>query len=198
VEIPITLALLAGILPDLDLYFQPIGLVHHTYTHSLVILGPLVILLSIILRRKGLIISIGILSHLFTDGLVGTIPILFPLSLVQVGFGLGVPSAIDTILEVGILPLALLYAVINGDAKAIIHGDSRNMLMLIPLGAILSLSLLFAQDNNIYLPEYAFARQALIGITIGHFLLGGVMALSTLQGFRSRVKNKQISIKVEG
>jgi len=197
-DIPLSLALLAGIIPDFDFFLQPLGLAHHTYTHSIIILGPLAILLTIIFRRRGLIFSLGVLSHLFTDGLVGTVPILFPLSLMQVGLGLGAPSAIDTILEVGILPLALLYAVMNGDARAILRGDPRNRWIIIPLIAILSISLLFAQDNNIHLPSYAFARQALTGITIGHFLLGGVMALAIIQGFRSWFKNKQISIKVEG
>jgi len=189
-EIPLSLALLVGILPDFDLYLQPIGLAHHTYTHSLLILGPLAVLISIIYRRRGLIVSVGILSHLLTDSVVGTIPIIFPISVVQIGLRLGIPSAIDTILEVGGLLVIVLYLWQNGDAVKILRGEAKNIWLIIPLASIISLSLLFALDNNIYLPEYAFARQALIGITLGHYLLGVLMFIAIFQGSRAWIKER--------
>src|SRR5438445_13869702 len=57
------LALLSGILPDFDIYFQPY-LVHHTYTHSLIVIIPVVLVLTYFFGRIGFAFSIGILSHL--------------------------------------------------------------------------------------------------------------------------------------
>ena len=45
VKIPLYLSLLAGLLPDFDIYFHPI-IQHHTITHSLLLLGPITALLT--------------------------------------------------------------------------------------------------------------------------------------------------------
>src|SRR5213592_1907974 len=63
VNLPAYLALLSGILPDFDIYFQPY-LVHHTYTHSLIVIIPIVLVLTYFFGRLGFAFSIGILSHL--------------------------------------------------------------------------------------------------------------------------------------
>ncbi|MGA1975946.1 MAG: metal-dependent hydrolase, partial [Conexivisphaerales archaeon] len=39
-KLTLWLALVAGILPDFDIFFSGLGLVHHTYTHSLLLLLP--------------------------------------------------------------------------------------------------------------------------------------------------------------
>ena len=102
VSMPAYLALLAGVLPDFDIYFQPLGLIHHTYTHSLLVIIPTVVVLTYFLGRFGLAFSIGILSHLVGDYLVGTIPILYPVYPDwTVGLNLGIPSLADTLLEMG-------------------------------------------------------------------------------------------------
>src|SRR5438093_906454 len=61
VNLPAYLALLSGILPDFDIYFQPY-LVHHTYTHSLIVIIPIVLVLTYFFGRLGFAFSIGILS----------------------------------------------------------------------------------------------------------------------------------------
>src|SRR2546428_4323171 len=61
VNLPAYLALLAGILPDFDIYFRPY-LVHHTYTHSLIVIIPVVLVLTYFFGRLGFAFSIGILS----------------------------------------------------------------------------------------------------------------------------------------
>ena len=89
---PAYLALLAGVLPDFDIYFQPLGLIHHTYTHSLLVIIPTVVVLTYFLGRFGLAFSIGIMSHLVGDYLVGTIPLLYPVYPDwTVGLNLGIP-----------------------------------------------------------------------------------------------------------
>src|SRR5437667_8478589 len=104
------LALLSGILPDFDIYFQPY-LVHHTYTHSLIVIIPAVLVLTYFFGRLGFAFSIGILSHLLGDFLVVTIPLLYPFysHSFDVGLNLGIPSLADTALEIGAYGLVLLY-----------------------------------------------------------------------------------------
>ena len=49
------------------------------------------------------------------DALVGTVPILLPLSTMQVGLNLGIPSAIDTLLEGSAFMVAAVVAHWNRD-----------------------------------------------------------------------------------
>src|SRR5438309_11904778 len=77
VNLPAYLALLSGILPDFDIYFQP-ALVYLTYTHSLIVIIPVVLVLTYFYGRLGFAFSVGILSHLLGDFMVGTVPLLYP------------------------------------------------------------------------------------------------------------------------
>jgi hypothetical protein len=185
-NLPAYLALLSGILPDFDIYFQPY-LVHHTYTHSLIVIIPIVIVLTYFFGRLGFAFSIGILSHLLADFLVGSIPLLYLYPLYtgpDVGLNLGIPSLADTILELGAFALVLFYAHRNGDYRLVLKPSRDSLLLGIPLFALVTLTLLFAGDRSIPLAEFAFSRRALTVITIGHILLSGILALGVLQGFR--------------
>ena len=191
VNLPAYLALLSGILPDFDIYFQPY-LVHHTYTHSLIVIIPILIVLTYFFGRLGFAFSIGILSHLLADFLVGSIPLLYPFySSSDVGLNLGIPSLADTILEMGAFGLVLLYAYRNGDYRLVLKPSRDSLLLAIPMVALVTLTLLFAGDKSIPLAEFAFSRRALTVITIGHILLSGILALGVLQGFRWYYRNRQ-------
>ncbi len=184
VNLPAYLALLSGILPDFDIYFQPY-IVHHTYTHSLIVVVPIVIVLTYFFGRLGFAFSIGILSHLLGDFLVGTIPLLYPLlPNSDVGLNLGIPGIIDTILETGAFGFVLVYAYFNGDYKLVLKPSRESLLLGIPLFALVTLTLLFAGDRSIPLAEFAFSRRALTVITLGHILLSGILGLGVLQGLR--------------
>lgn len=187
VNLPAYLALLSGILPDFDIYFRPY-LTHHTYTHSLVVIIPVILLLTYFFGRIGFAFSVGILSHLLADFLVGSIPLLYLYPLYtgpDVGLNLGIPSLADTILEIGAFALVLVYSYQNGDYKLVLKPSRDGLLLVIPLFALVSLTLLFASDNpSISLPAFAFSRRALTIITLGHILLSGILALGVLQGFR--------------
>lgn len=50
---------------------------------------------------------------------------------------------------------------LNGDSKALLTKRTDNLRLLIPLVAIVSLSLLFSQDNNIPLLAYALSGKGL-------------------------------------
>src|SRR5712692_6159642 len=178
------MALLAGILPDFDIYFKP-WIYHHTYTHSLVILLPICAVLVFRFRGLGLAFSAGILSHLVADAIVGTIPPRYPLSDFQLGLLLGLPSPADTALEVGALGLVLVFAYRNGDYKLVTESQRDAIFLAIPLVSIVTLTLLFAGDNNVPLAAFAFSRKALTLITIGHAVLIGILGLGAFQGIRA-------------
>lgn len=185
VQIPAWLALLAGILPDYDIYFRPV-LAHHTWTHSLLVLVPVTLMLTVQYDRLGLAVGLGMLSHLLTDSLVGTIPVFYPFSVtIQIGLNLGIPSVADTALESGALLVVLLMAFENKDYLLVLTRDRRSLWFIVPLYSLVTLSILFAGDNNISLSVFAFSRKALTLISVDHILLGSILLLGTLQGVRA-------------
>jgi hypothetical protein len=184
VNLPAYMALLAGVLPDFDIYFKPL-IQHHTYTHSLIILLPICAVLVIRFKGLGLAFSAGILSHLVADSIVGTIPPFYPLSNFQFGISLGLPSPADTTLEVGALGLVLVLAYLNGDYKLVTESRTKSVYLVIPLVAIVTLTLLFAGDNYVSLTALAFSRKALTLITLGHAVLIGILGLGVIQGARA-------------
>jgi membrane-bound metal-dependent hydrolase YbcI (DUF457 family) len=190
VNLPAYLALLAGVLPDFDIYFKPL-IQHHTYTHSLIILLPVCAILVIRFRGLGLAFSAGILSHLMADSIVGTIPPLYPLSDFQLGIGLGLPSPVDTALEVGALGIVLALASTNGDYRLVTQSHRESVYLVIPMVSIVTLTLLFAGDNNIPLSAFAFSRKALTLITLGHAALIGILGLGVLQGVRAIISDRK-------
>src|SRR3989454_9921806 len=183
------MALLGGVLPDFDIYFKPL-IQHHTYTHSLIILLPICAVLVIRFKGLGLAFSAGILSHLVADSIVGTIPPLYPLSNFQFGISLGLPSPADTVLEVGTLGLVLFLAYLNGDYKLVTESQGESVNLVIPMVSIVTLSLLFAGDNNVSLAAFAFSRKALTLITLGHAVLTGILGLAVVQGVRAVMIDK--------
>jgi len=198
VNLPAYLALLSGILPDFDIYFQPY-LVHHTYTHSLIVVVPVVLVLTYFFGRLGFAFSIGILSHLLGDFLVGTIPLLYPLlPNSDVGLNLGIPGVADTILEIGAFALILVYAYFNGDYRLVLKPSRESLLLGIPLFAFVTLTLLFAGDRSIPLAAFAFSRRALTVITLGHILLSGILALGAVQGFRWYLGRRRFKRAIAG
>lgn len=186
------MALLAGVLPDFDIYFKP-WIQHHTYTHSLIILLPICVVLVIRFKGLGLAFSTGILSHLVADSIVGTIPLFYPLSDFQLGISLGLPSLADTTLEVGSLGIVLVLAYVNGDYKLVTKSQREGIYLAIPLVSIVTLTLLFVGDNNIPLATIAFSRKALTLITMGHAVLIGILGLGVFQGVRDVIIHDQRS-----
>ncbi len=187
VNLPLYLALLSGVVPDFDIYFQPY-LQHHTYSHSILVLGPATVLITYRYKRLGAAFSMGLLSHLLTDFLVGQIPIFYPLSTYAVGLGipsLGIPSLGDTLLETGALVLVVAYVLRNGDYRQFTRPGKESLPMAITLASIVTLTLLFAGDNNISLATFAFSRRALTFISLGHMFQAGALALGAVQGLRA-------------
>jgi len=153
----------------------------------LLFLGPITAILTYRYERIGAAFSLGILSHLITDSLVGTIPILYPISNTSIGLNLGIPSPADTVLEVGALAATILLVFQNGDYVLFTQARKESVLIVIPLTAIVTLTLLFAGDNAISLTALAFSRKALTTITVGHVILITTLTIGTMQGLRSHM-----------
>jgi hypothetical protein len=189
-DLPAYMALLAGILPDFDIYFKPL-ILHHTYTHSLIVLLPICAVLVIRFKGLGLAFSAGILSHLVADSIVGTIPPLYPFSTFQFGINLGLPSPADTTLELGALGLVLVLAYFNGDYKLVTESRRESAYLVIPTVSTVTLTLLFAGDNYVSLAALAFSRKALTLITLGHAVLIGILGLGVIQGVRAVIADRK-------
>src|SRR2546422_7807790 len=188
------MALLAGVLPDFDIYFKPL-IQHHTYTHSLIILLPICAVLIVRFKGLGLAFSLGTLSHLVADSIVGTIPPLYPLSNFEFGISLGLPSPADTALEVAALGLVLFLAYLNGDYRLVTESQRGSLYLVIPMVSVVTLTLLFAGDNNVPLSAFAFSRKALTLITLGHAALIGILGLGVFQGIRAFIADNRRPLK---
>jgi hypothetical protein len=172
-KLSLWLAFTVGIVPDYDILFQGLGLVHHTYTHSLLLWTPVVIAL-VALNRKTLPYVAGILSHLLIgDFLVSSIPLLLPLSNISVGLRLGMPSMADALLESSSLLLMFLVMWRNGDLRRTLSGERVNLLMAVPLVSMFSLTWLAARTPELeQLVTYGFSKIEIETISVGQILLG--------------------------
>jgi len=108
---------------------------------------------------------------------------------------LGIPSPADTTLEVGALGLVLVLGYTNGDYKLVTAPHREALYLAIPTVSIVTLTLLFAGDNNIPLAAIAFSRKALTLITLGHAVLIGILGLGVFQGIRTTLTNNHHSGK---
>jgi len=83
----------------------------------------------------------------------------------------------------------LVLAYFNGDYKLVTKSHRESVNLVIPLVSIVTLTLLFAGDNNVSLAAFAFSRKALTLITIGHASLIGILGLGVLQGVRAVISD---------
>jgi hypothetical protein len=185
VKVPAYLALLMGVVPDFDIYFHELGVPHHTVTHSIIVWLPIFLIAFFVFGKRSLPYSAGVAQHfLIGDFLAGTVPLFIPVTWVEFGLNLGIQGRYEAILEVGVLVLAVLMAVRNGDFRSALSVDQRNLLMGIPLTVLVSLTVLFANDNNTRLLEFGFVSSSLTLISTAHILLACFLVCSVLQGIR--------------
>lgn len=186
--IPLYAALILGAVPDFDLYLVPFGFTHHTYSHSLLVWAPIFLGMLLIWRRRSLPYIAGIGQHfLIGDLLVGAVPLFLPLNDFQFGLNLAFQSRNDTILEVGMMLLGGLPAYKRGDLERSLAVDGRNVLMVLPLFGLVSLTLLFANEFNVDIIEHGFASVSLTLISISHIVLSLFLAVSTMRGIQGRL-----------
>ena len=141
----VPLILLLGILPDGDLLLGSIGVMHRTFTHSFLFWIILFVPLFIIFRLKSIPYFVAVVQHFaFGDLIMGKVMIFWPFSYKLVGLGFGMPSVVDVTLETAGLVLAAGLIMYSGDLRRLLSVDKRNILMLLPLLALIVSALFFA------------------------------------------------------
>jgi hypothetical protein len=186
--------LMLGVLPDIDLFFQPFGVVHHTFTHSiffwLVIFAPFLL----VFRLKSIPYFVAVVQHFaFGDFLVGKVMILWPFSSSYFGLNIPMPSLLDVSFETAGLLLAAGIIIFNGDLKRLLSVDKRNLWMFLPFLALVSSMLFYAVDwSFVPLVAYIWSRKLLTVLVFGHIILAAFLAVSAVQGLRAS-KQKTVS-----
>jgi hypothetical protein len=184
------LVLMLGIIPDIDLFLHGFGVLHHTFTHSfffwLIMFAPF----FAVFRYKAVPYFVAVAQHFaFGDFLVGNVMIFWPFSQSYFGFNFTMLSILDVALEITGLSLAAGISYFNGDLRRLLSVDIHNILMFLPLFALLTSMLFFAVDWPIVpLIAYILSRKLFTTIVLGHIILVMFLALSTLQGLRKLFK----------
>ncbi len=173
-------ALTAAILPDYDILFSWAGLSHHTYTHSLVLWAPVMVAL-VLWKRGSLPYVVAVLQHIVLgDTLVGRVPLFLPLSKVQLGLNLGMPSMADILLEVGFSVLALLVLWRSGDLRRVFGGGSETVLMAVPLLSVALMGLLWRGTARLEGGGFGLSRLRLWGLPLIDVVYIGLAATAVI------------------
>jgi len=185
--------LMLGIVPDVDLFLRGFGLLHHTITHSFFLWFIMFAPFFVVLRRKSVPYFVAVAQHFaFGDFLVGHVMIFWPFSPSYFGFNIPMLSLPDVFLETAGLLLATGISYFRDDLRNMLSIDIRNLLMFLPLLALLTSMLFFAVDWSIVpLVAYIWSRKLFTGIVLGHIVQAIFLALSTLQGLRGLFSNRE-------
>ena len=91
------------------------------------------------------------------DFLVGKVPLFLPLSEVQFGLGLSSAGRSEMAPDVGAFIIAAVVAYRMNDLREALTINRKKSMMITPLFVLVSLTLLFANENGINLLGYGFA-----------------------------------------
>jgi len=187
VDVLIPAILLLGALPDIDLFLSGFGVVHHSFTHSLLFWFILFTPLYWLLRWRAVPYLVAVMQHfVFGDFLVGSVMLFWPFSQVFFGVNLRIGLFEDVFLEGSGLLLSAILIILNGDFKRMISIRRENLFMVVPLLALLASMLFFAVDQPLVpLVLYISSRKLLTIMVTCHLILLGFLAASSIQGVRS-------------
>ena len=105
------LAMVIGIIPDIDIVTQSLGIMaHKTFTHSLIV-SPAIAGSIFIVTRVGfkqtlavaMIYSLAYVQHIIDDMVIGTLNILYPIGNLPVSIGIAYGSLTHEIIEILLL-----------------------------------------------------------------------------------------------
>jgi hypothetical protein len=108
------LAMVIGIIPDIDIVTQSLGIMpHKTFTHSLIV-SPVITGSIFIVTRVGfkqtlavaMIYSLAYVQHIMDDVVIGTLNILYPIGNLPLGIGIAYGSLTHEIIEILLLVVA--------------------------------------------------------------------------------------------
>ena len=185
-KLSVPTVLMLGIAPDIDLFLRGFGVIHHTFTHSFFFWFIMFAPFFAVFRRRSFPYFVAVAQHFaFGDFIVGNVMIFWPFSLSYFGFNMAMLSMLDVALETAGLLLAAGISCFKEDLRRMLSIDIHNLLMFLPLLAMLVSMLVLAVDLPIVpLVAYIWSRKLLTTIVLGHIVLVIFLALSTLQGLR--------------
>jgi hypothetical protein len=108
------LAMVIGIIPDIDIVTQSLGIMaHKTFTHSLIV-SPVIAGSIFFVTRLGfkqtfavaMIYSLAYIQHIMDDVVIGTLNILYPVGNLPVSIGIAYGSLTHEIIEIFLLVVA--------------------------------------------------------------------------------------------
>ena len=145
-DLNILLLLLAGGLPDFDLFArQPAGTLfgHHGISHSWLVIGLLAIPFFYRFGRRTVPYFVAVIQHpIFGDLITNNIPLFFPFTLRGQGFELFESNPLAAIgLEVLGFALFLVYFSVSGDWKRRLESNYWNKLWLMLWFPVLALTI---------------------------------------------------------
>ena len=179
--------LMLGVLPDFDLFLGGYGVEHHSFFHSILFWVALFVPALIVFRWRVVPYLAAALQHfVFGDFLVGEVMLFWPFDLSYFGFNNPMFSVYDVILEIIGLALAFLVLYYSNDLKRLVSVSWDNVLIFVPLLALVSSMLYFAVDWPIVpLIYYVGSSPILTAVGVGHLVLVGFLVVSVFQGLRS-------------
>ena len=112
------LAMVIGIIPDIDIVTQSLGIMaHKTFTHSLIVsaaIGGSIFLVSTLGFKQtfavAMIYSLAYVQHIIDDMVIGTLNILYPIGNLPVSIGIAYGSLTHEIIEILLLLLQITLA----------------------------------------------------------------------------------------
>ena len=119
-QVSFAVAMVIGIIPDIDIVTQSLGIMtHKTFTHSLIVsaaIGGSIFLFSRLGLKQtfavAMIYPLAYVQHIIDDIVIGTLNILYPVGYLPVGIGIAYGSLTHEIIE--ILLLAVAVSIIVG------------------------------------------------------------------------------------
>ncbi len=179
--------LLLGVLPDIDLLLESLGVVHRTVTHSFFLWAILFILVFFFFRLKSIPYFVAVVQHFaFGDLIMGKAMVFWPFSSRLIGLSFGMPSFVDVVMETAGLLLAAGIIFYSGDFRRLLSVNKRNFFMLIPLLALLVSAGYFISHWTInQFVQYVSSSPLLIITALGNIVLLVFLIASSLQGLRA-------------
>src|SRR5918912_316777 len=117
-QLSFAFAMVIGIIPDIDIVTQSLGIMtHKTFTHSLIVsaaIGCSIFLVTRLGLRQSFAVAViypvAYVQHIIDDIVIGTLNILYPIGYLPIGIGIAYGSLTHEVIE--FLLLAVAAAVI--------------------------------------------------------------------------------------
>ena len=131
VEVNIPLLFVFSVIPDIDLLIP--GLKHRGPTHSIIVLGLLLLPIFINYRKRSIPYFVALVLHsLISDTFVGETQLLWPFTATYYGIGIGMTSLTNILAEWIFFTASLITLFKTNDMKTLLHSHVSNLFFLIP------------------------------------------------------------------